>query len=269
MSTNREVRYPTKKGPPSIRSRKLHFFDDDNNDGARLPANIVSRMFEKNMAPIIGGGVGFGASLTAFPGWSITTGGTADALVDHTLGGILMTAASDSDFDMTLDSVMTVTPTTDKWYSMLARIQASADDGIGFKLGLTTGAGAAALPFGTNYTDVVAISKEIADATVVGTCRGNSGTAANSGDLGDIADATEVEVGFCFYLHATKPQGFWYYKTLTADAPTVTAFTANQKTQVAAILTSPPTMYWTIHITGVTGTNPTLAVTSFLAGGDR
>ena len=59
------------------------------------------------------------------------------------------------------------------------------------------------------------------------------------------------------------------YKAATADVPTITAFTSDQLTQLAAILTSPPTMYWTIHATGVTATNPTLDVTSFLAGGDR
>lgn len=266
--TTKNQRYPTEQGPPSLRSRFMHHEDGDH-DGFRLPANMLSRMFEKNMAQIIGGGgnPNLGTSLTV-PGYTVTTGGTADATAYSTTGGLLMTLASDDNFDMTLDSALNVTPTTGKWYSMLARITVSGATALGFKIGLTTGAGDAALPFGTNYTDVVAISKAIASANVVGTCRGNSGTAADSSTLGAIS-TTEVEVGFAFFLHATTPAGYWSYKTAAAETPTITAFTSAQLTQVAGILTSPPTMFWTIHGTGVTGTNPTLNVTSFLAGGDR
>lgn len=267
MATTKNARYTPAQGPPSIRSRTQHFEDSDG-DGHRLPANIFAQLFEKNMAPIIGGAYPVDVGTLTVPGWTVTTGGTGDAIAAHTDGGLLLTAASDDNFDMTLDSVLAVTPTTGKWYSMVARITVSGATALGFKLGLTTGAGAAALPFGTNYTDVVAISKAIASAAVLGTCRGNSGTAADSGTLGTISTA-EVEVGFAFYLHATTPQGYFSYKTATADAPTFTAMTSDQLAQIAAILTSPPTMYWTIHITGVTGTNPTLAVTSFIAGADR
>lgn len=265
MATAKAVRHSTAK--TAVRARTLHF-DDREGDGHRLPANLFAALLEKNMAPIIGGPFKGTVGLTAMDGWAVTTGGTGDALANGVAGGILMTAASDDDFDMTLDSVMTVTPTTGKWYSMVARIAVSDATGIGFKLGLTTGGGAAPLPFGTNYTDVIGISKAIAAATPVGTVRGNSGTAADSANLATMTTA-EVEVGFAAYLHATQPAGYFTYKTATADAPTVTAFTANQLTQLAAILTSPPTMYWTIHVTGVTATNPTLAVASFIAGADR
>lgn len=267
MSTRNGLRHETRKQPPSIRSRWVHL-DDSQGDGHRLPAYMFGALFEKDMAPIIGGGVPPNVGSLTVGGWTVTTGGTNDAIAAHTNGGLLLTAASDDNFDMTLDSVLAVTPTTGKWYSMVSRIAVSGATALGFKLGLTTGAGAAALPFGTNYTDVVAISKAIASANVVGTARGNSGTAADSSTLGVISTA-EVEVGFAFYLSATVPQGFFSYKTATAESPTITAFTSDQLTQVAAILTSPPTMYWTIHITGVTATNPTLAVASFMAGGDR
>jgi hypothetical protein len=39
--------------------------------------------------------------------------------------------------------------------------------------------------------------------------------------------------------------------------------------QINALLTTPQTMYWTIHGTGVTATNPTMTITSFIAGGDK
>lgn len=268
MATTKSIRAETAKGPASLRQRVLHV--DDQGDGFRLPANLFAQLTEKNMAQLIGGGMTPNLSTTlVVPGFTVTTGGTGDVTGYSTTGGLVMTLASDDNFDMTLDSVLAVTPTTGKWYGMVARIQTSAVTGAGIKIGLTTGGGAAALPFGTNYTDVVAISKEIADASVVGTCRGNSGTAAASSEFGDMVNDTEVEVGFAFYLHATTPQGYWSYKTATAEKATITAFTSSQLTQVAAILTSPPTMYWTIHGTGVTATNPTITVTSFMAGGDR
>ena len=267
MSTNKEVRYPTKKGPPSIRSRKLHFFDDDNNDGARLPANLLAMCLEKNMGPIISGGICPDLSTTlVVPGFTATTGGTGDATAYSTAGGLLITCPSDDDFNMDFASVLSVTPASGKWYSMMARIQVSDATGIGFRLGLGN---AQALPFTTDYTDFIGISKAIASANVLGRVRGNSGTAADSATLGAIVAATEIEVGFCAYVHATAPQGFFYYKTAAGEAPTLTAFTAAQKTAVSDILTTPPACFWTIHATGVTLTTPTMTVSTFLAGGDR
>ncbi len=268
MATTKNVRNAISPGPPSVYSRIMHL-QDPSGDGFRLPANQFVAMTEKNMAQYIGAGVNpnLSTSLTV-PGFTVTTGGTGDATGYSTTGGLLMTLASDDNFDMTADSALAVTPTSGKWYGMVARITVSGATALGFKIGLTTGAGDAALPFGTNYTDVVAISKAIASASVLGTVRGNSDTAADSATLGTISTA-EVEVGMCFYLHATAPQGYFTYKAATDTKPTVTAFTAAQLAELALILTSPPTMYWTIHGTGVTGTNPTLNVTSFMAGGDR
>lgn len=268
MGTTKNMRYPAREGPPSIRSRLLHF-EDLNGDGHRLPANLFSQLFDKNMAPIIGGGINddYATSLTV-PGWSVTSGGTGDATAGATTqgGGLLITCPSDDDFNMNLESTMTVTPTSAKWYGMVARIQVSDATGIGFRLGLGN---SQVLPFTTDYTDFVGISKAIASANVLGRVRGNSGTAAETGTLGAIVAATEIEVGFCCYLHATNQAGYFTYKVATADTPTVTAFTAAQLTALATILTTPPTSYWNIHATGVTGTTPTITITSFIAGGDR
>ena len=264
MSTTHAQRHA--KARTTMRARKLHF-DDQYGDGHRLPANLFSQLFDKNMAPIIGGGLNpnLTTSLTV-PGFTATVGGTGDVTGHSTTGGLLITTPSDDDFNVDLASVLAVTPTTGKWYGMVARITVSNATGIGFRLGLGT---AAVLPFGTDYTDFVGISKAIASADVYGRVRGNSGTAAQSAAALGVISTTEVEVGYCAYLHATAPQGYFTYKTAAADAPTVTAFTADQLTQLAAILTTPLAMYHTIHATGVTATTPTLDVTSFMAGGDR
>lgn len=267
LGTSKNLRYSPKAGPPSIDSRTLHF-QDMNGDGHHIGANLFSRVLEKDMAPIIGGGHVPVVSGLTVAGWTVTTGGTGDAIANHTNGGLLLTAASDDNFDMTLDSVLAVTPTAGKWYSMVARLAVSNATGIGFKIGLTTGAGAAALPFGTNYTDVIGVSKAITAATPVGTVRGNNDTASDSSSLATVTTA-EFEVGFAAYLHATNPAGYFTYKAATSSKPTVTLFSTAQLAQLALILTSPPTMYHTIHITGVTGTNPTLAVAGYIAGGDR
>lgn len=265
MATTKNMRYPAREGPPSLRSRKMHF-EDYQGDGHRLPANIFSALFDKNMAPIIGGGHSSAVwSITITPGFTPTVGGTGDVIADAVAGGIRITTPSDDDFNVNLESILAVTPTTGKWYGMVARIVASDATGIGFKLGLGN---SQALPFTTNYTDCVVISKAIASASVLGQCRGNSGTAADSASLGTLS-TTEVEVGFAVYVHATEAQGYWSYKTAAADEPTFTAFTSDQNAQVALLLTTPTTCYWNINATGVTATTPTLDLVSFIAGGDR
>jgi hypothetical protein len=267
MATTKNARYPAREGPPSISSRTQHF-EDAKGDGHRLPANFFAQLFEKNMAPVIGGGMNldYGTSLTV-PGWTVTVGGTGDATAYSTTGGILLTTPSDDDFNVNLESVLTFTPTTGKWYGMAARIQVNHATEIGFRMGIGN---SQALPFTTDYTEFVGISKAIASANVMGRARGNSGTAAETAAaLGVIVADTEIEVGFCFYLHATTPQGYFTYKTATASDPSITAFTADQNAQVAAILTTPPACYWNINATGTTGQNRTMTVTSFIAGGDR
>lgn len=266
MGENHKLYIPTHPGNVGSKRIKDYIVPVDDGSGGYQPAFVLGNLLEKNMAPIIGGGFNqdYATSLTV-PGWSVTTGGTGDATANATTagGGLLITLASDDNFDMTLDAVGTVTPTSGKWYHLSARFQVSDATGIGFKIGLTTGGGAAALPFGTNYTDVIAFSKAIASAAMVGTVRGNSGTAADTATLATIVAATEVEVGFAFYLDATEAKGYWVVND------TVSGFTAAQEAQLNALLTTAPTMYWTIHGTGVTATNPTMTITSFIAGGDK
>lgn len=252
MATTHET-WPctTKGGAGAIRARKQHLPPEDG-AGFGLATYTIGMLFEKNTFPIIGGPWAYDAN-----SWTIVTGGTGDAQAEASTagGGVLITAASDDNFDTTLTSVQGMTPTTGKRLTCLARFQVSDATGIGFYIGLTTGGAAAALPFGTNYTDAIAIRKAIASATITGHTRGNSGTAVNT-TLGTGAAATEVEAGFEVMLDGSAGQ--WFYNGVVTD------MTATELAQVLAILTTPPTMYATLHVTGVTATNPTLTVTTFL-----
>jgi hypothetical protein len=261
LGENHKLYVPNHPGSVGARRIKDYVVPVEDGSGGMSPAFLVGNLLEKNMAPIIGGGINqdYGTSLTV-PGFTATVGGTGDATGFSTAGGLLITCPSDDDFNVDLASVLSVTPTTGKWYHMAARVQVSDATGIGFKIGLGA---AAVLPFTTNYTDVVAFSKPIASASVVGTCRGNSGTAADSATLHTAVAATEFEIGFAFYCHATAAQGYWVVND------TVTGMTAAQLAQINAILTTPPACFWTIHATGVTGTNPTMTVSAFIAGGDK
>jgi len=256
MATDKVYR-PSTRVPASqgLRARRLHF--DEQLPGAFFPANELAQMLECNMGPKLGGHFRYTAG-----DWTVTTGGTGDTQADAVTsgGGLLITAASDDNFDTTLDWTAVATPVSGKRYFLMARIAVSAATGIGFRIGITTGGGAAALPFGTDYTDQVTFSKAITSANVVGKVRGNSDTAADTGTLGAMANDTEIEIGFEVYVHATTPAGAWYYNGVRTE------FTSAQRDQVALLLTTPATCYWTLHVTGVTGTNPTLLVTSLVAG---
>lgn len=199
--------------------------------------------------------------------WSIVTGGTGDAQAQATTagGGVLVTAASDDNFDTTLDSVVPIVLASGKRFGFVTTIKVSAITGIGIKVGFTTGGSAAALPFGTNYTDVFGFSKAIASAAVLGTARGNSGTAADSGTLATAVNDTEITIGMFGVAHATTPSLHFYCGT-PGGGGTVTPATTAQLAQLVAHLTTPPTMYFTLHCTGVTGTNPTFTAREILAG---
>jgi hypothetical protein len=270
LGENHKLYVPTHPGQVGAKRLKDYVVPVEDGSGGMSPAFLVGNLLEKNMAPIIGGGLNqdYATSLTV-PGWTVVTGGTGDATANAVTagGGLLMTLASDDNFDMTLDAVGAVTLAEKKWYHLAARIQVSNATGIGFKIGLTTGGSAAALPFGTNYTDVVAFSKPIASAAMVGTCRGDSGTAADTATLATIVAATEVEIGFAFYIDstsATTSRGYWVVND------TVTGMSAAQIAQIDKLMDDgTQTMYWTIHGTGVTATNPTMTITSLIAGNDK
>ncbi len=235
-----------------------HAHSPTDNNGARIPVSLLGRAFKANLGPLLGAGVPFTAA-----SWTIVNGGTGDASAQATTpgGGLIITTPSDDNFDMTHDwACGAITPTSGIYYFMNMRYQQSHATQVGFKIGMTTGGSAAALPFGTNYTDCICFTKAIASANITGEVRGNSGTTALSSTIGTCVAATEIELGFWCYLHATLQAGSWFVNG------TETAFDASQLTQLAAILTTPPTMYWTVHHTGTTGNTPTATVTSLVAG---
>jgi hypothetical protein len=243
--------------------KNLHF--PTTQVGGRIPANILAQMLECNMGPIVGGGGHNNIYLAS--DWTVTGGGaTGGAVATPTAtpgGGILITYPSDSDFDTTLDHpapVPAASIVSGLWAFMACRIQVSSATGVGFRIGLSTGGAAAALPFTTDYTDFIGFSKAIASAPVTGRVRGNSGTAAASATLVSAVANTEIELAFWCQLSSSTSSGSWWVNGVE------TAFSAAQLTALTDILTSPPAMYWTIHGTGVTATNPTMTVTSLLAG---
>lgn len=259
MATSYDNYLAKTKHRTGFRHRKMRVPRQDG-AGSHMSAYDQGAFFEKNTFPRVGGGLPYVAT-----GWTVVTGGTGDAQAEAATagGGILITAPSDDDFDVTLTSVQAMTPAAGKVWSFLTRIQVSDADGIGFYVGFTTGGAAAALPFGTNYTDVVALRKAITDEEVLGHVRGNGGTAANTGTLVTMENATEIEVGFTCKIDADNAWGEWYH-----DGQ-ITQFSAAQLVQLEALLTTPQSMYATVHVTGVTSTTPTLTVTSLLAQVDK
>lgn len=258
MATDKSLYISTHPGLIGVNKIAQFQVPHEDAQGGGLAAFRVGELLRKNTYPIIGGGHTYDAAA-----WTIVTGGTGDAQAYSTAGGIVITAASDDNFDTTLTSVMGQAPASGKSIDMVARIQVSAITGIGFYVGFATGGADAALPFGTEYTDVVAINKPIASANVVGRARGNSGTAAVTGTLGAMVNNTEIEVGMHFTPHATNPEGYFTYNGV------VTPMTTSQLAQVVALLTTPQTMRAVIHVTGVTATNPTLTVSAFCLQGDN
>jgi hypothetical protein len=246
--------HPGKLGVGAFKIRNYHVPPEDGL-GAYMAAFPVGSLLNRNAFPTIGGGVPFDINA-----WTETTGGTGDvpggAYATTAGGGRLFTLASDDDFDYTIASKQVLTPASGQYWTMGCRFHVSAATGVGIKLGFAT---AAALPFGTNYTDIVGFSKDIASADLKAVVRGNSGTQSASAALATVADNTEVEVGFYAYIHATSPHGAFFVNG------TETRMSSAQLTQLAAILTTPQSMYLTVHGTGVTGTNPTITVTSLVA----
>ena len=221
--------------------------------GAYFAANKAAEMFKKNIMPYIGRGNAYTAAQ-----WTATDGGTGDAWAEATTagGGLLITTPTDDDFNMSLQSVQLWTPAAAKIVSCFARIAVDDADKIGFHIGIGN---TQDKPFTTDFTDKVMIQKAITSTDIVGAVRGNSGTAANSAALATCLDATTIDVGFWFKIGTSATVGsagaFYYNGTFTP-------FSAAQLVQLFAILTSPPSVYFTIDCTGVTGTSHTLTVVS-------
>lgn len=264
MATNTIQYFPTHPGANGLISpADLHFTTAKNGQPsapeARIAANILGRLFAKNTFPMVGGHDPYTAAH-----WTVTTTGTGAAVADATTagGGVLLTAGSTSTFNTNLQSKQIWTPVADKWFTVLARVQTSDITTVGFEFNIGN---SQVDPATTNYTDVVGMKMAVGAGTVIGKVRGDSGTQAATGTLYTLAAATDAFLGFSFKLNATASScaGYWYAGS-TIQGATVTAFTSAQLTQLAAILTTPPSMYLNLHAKG-SASNPTVTFTSVIA----
>lgn len=248
MATNKNDYPGTKPTSGSISHKDLHV--PKGKAGAYLAANKIGEVFEKHVFPVIGRGRAYVASQ-----WTVTDGGTGDAWAESSApgGGLKITTPSDDNFDMELQSVQGWTPSANKTVSLAVRFYVNDADKIGFHIGLGN---TQTLPFTTDFTDKVVIQKAITSTAVVGSVRGNSGTAASSGTLATCTDGGVIDAGFWFRIgsSASTSSGAWYCNGVW------TPFTSAQQAQLYAILTSPPTMYFTIACTGTTGANYNMTV---------
>lgn len=227
--------------------------------GGGFPANLLAALFSMNMFTSVGGMFPYASG-----GWTVTTTGTSAAAAQAATagGGVKLTAGSDSTFNTNLQSIGIWTPVASKRVIALGRVQASDITTVGFEFNIGN---SQVDPATTNYTDVVGIKMAVGAGTTVGKVRGNSGTEATVA-LSTLAATTDMFVGLTFTLNATAALvdgGFFMGSNLMTA--TYTPFTADQKSQAAAILTTPPSMYLNLHAKGSAG-NPTVTYTSAIAG---
>lgn len=270
MATETKLYVPTHPGAVGLFSMSdLHFADDK--FGGRAPeggiaAFLTGMLFEKNTFPVVGGLFPYTAAQ-----WTVTATGTGAAAAQATTagGGIKLTCGSDSTFNTNLQSIEAWTPVANKRFVAMCRVQTSDITTVGFEFNVGS---SQVDPATTNYTDVIGLKMAVGAGTVIGKVRGNSGTQATTGTLTTLVAATDHFMGFTFTLSATDSlvDGGFFVASSGAGikSATYTAFTAAQKAQAAAILTTPPSMYVNLHAKG-SASNPTVTFTSALAMVDR
>ena len=229
------------------------------NPTAFMAALEAGHMFSKDTFTRIGGGHTYLAA-----GWTVTTTGTSAAAAQATTagGGVKLTCGSDSTFNTNLQSIQPWTPVADKWVLAHCRVQASDITTVGWEFNI----GASAVdPATTNYTDVFGLKMAVGAGTVLGKVRGNSGTQVTSSTLYTMAATTDAYFGLLFKLSATEANnaGCFFYGSNIMNITGITDVSAitGAKAQMAAILTSPPSMYMNLHAKGSAG-NPTITFTS-------
>ena len=239
---------------------KAHFAPQDPL-AAYFPANKIAAALYKNCAVDIGGGTLYDANA-----WTVTTTGTSAAAAAATSagGGVLLTCGSTSTFYSGLQSKQLITPASGNVICDCARVQISHATQAGFWFGFGN---VQADPTTTDYTDFIGFYKAPGAATMVSKVRGNGGTsAASSSSLLTLVAATEYRIGYVAYIHATSPSGYFWVET--GGTITATAMTSSQLTQLAAILTTPPSMAFTRFAVGTTGQTPTCTFTSAIGAID-
>lgn len=168
-----------------------------------------------------------GVYIAANAGVTETKDNSSTIAVVATTGKLrFQTQASPSDNDDTAINTSTVTPliTSGKWYRSYLKVQVSSAGNYGLIFGLLTAGGTEY--FTADPADGIFFVKAKNAATIVGRVRDNSGTAANSGTLATLTDATDIELGFAFKIgtSAANTVGYWEVNGVR------TAFTAAQLT---------------------------------------
>lgn len=225
---------------------------------ASAAALMLGGLYQKDVLAILGGGIPYASG-----GWTVTTTGTGAAAAQAATagGGVLLTCGSDSTFNTNLQSKPIWTPVADKWMWAACRVQASDITTVGWEFNIGN---SQADPATTNYTDVIGLKMAVGAGTVLGKVRGNSGTQVTSSTLYTMTAATDAFFGFVFKLNATAANNAgWFFagsNIQTCTATNIASITGGLA-QMAAILTTPPSMYLNLHAKG-SAANPTVTFTS-------
>lgn len=229
------------------------------NPTAFWPAFVAARLFSMDTFTMLGGGNPYASG-----GWTVTTTGTGAAAAQAITagGGVKLTCGSDSTFNTNLQSISSWTPVADKWMIAACRVQTSSITTVGFEFNIGT---SQVDPGTTNYTDVFGFKNTVGAGAVIGKVRGDSGTQVVSSTLYTLTAATDAYFGLIFKLSATAASnagGFFYGSNITG----LTGYTditsmSGAQAQMAAILTTPQSMYMNLHAKG-SAANPSVTFTS-------
>jgi hypothetical protein len=257
MGLNTIVRFPTHPGQEGAQFPSDFKFSDAQITSGRYPGggfpdNVLAQMVNMRTLLLTGGGFPYVAG-----SYSETKTGTAAAIAQATgdsVGSLLHTAGSTSTFNTTSISVPLWTPVAGKRIIGLARLQASDITTVGFDFAIGS---SQVDPHTTNYTDGIGIRMAVGAGTTTLKARGDSGTEVTQAGT-TLAATTDMCMAFTATLNATAALcdlSFWMGSTF--ESMTHTPGSATQKAQLAAILTTPPSMYGILATKGSAG-NPTV-----------
>jgi len=257
MALETIVRFPTHPGQEGSQFPDDFKFSDAQINTGRYPGggfpdNLLAQMVGMRTLVLTGGGIPYVSG-----SFSETKTGTSAAIAQATsdsVGSLLYTAGSDSTFNTTGISVPLWTPVAGKRIIGIAKLQVSSITAVGFDFAIGN---TQVDPHTTNYTDGIGIRMAVGAGTTTYKARGNSGTEVTQAGT-TLTAATDICMAFTAVLNASADLcdlGFWMGTTF--KSMTHTPGNATQKAQLAAILTTPPSMYGILAAKGSTG-NPTV-----------
>jgi hypothetical protein len=218
-----EMRYPTKPGAEQGKavSKKIRASMGEGQFGG-FPLNRISQLEDSS--------VWFEVGRHSYPSNIVSETKDGTSTIAIAAAGLVMTGSADTD-DVTIRSVQTWTAASDKLYFAHARVKLEDVDKIGLTFGF--GTSGTAEYFTAVPADGVYLFSAHNAATLIGKVCENTNAADDSGTLATLVDDTEVLIGVVF----DDNNGWWYVNG------TKTAFTADQKTALAAMFaTTAPTL---------------------------